>query len=102
MKTFSQLKKDLQVGALVKTIHNYIKPERDGQTRKIAKVQTNAIAFEIPENEQKPNIWGQLQTMSWLWWDKANCYEYEGNIFKVYHYTKDNEKILDFVYEIVK
>ena len=102
MKTFSQLKKDLHVGVLVKTINNYIKPERNGQVRKIAKVQSNAIAFELPIEEQKPNLWGQVQTMSWLWWDKASCYEYDENIFKVYHFTDANEKILDFIYEILE
>lgn len=102
MKTFSQLKKDLHEGVIVKTINNFIKPERNGQTRKIGKVQTNAIAFEIPLNEQKEDFRGITQTLSWLWWDKANCYDYEGNIFKVYHYTKDNERVLDFIYEILE
>lgn len=102
MKTFAQLKKDIKVGTTIKTICNNIKPERNGQVRKVGKVQTNAIAFEIPECEQKRNLWGELQTLSWLWWDKASNYEYDNNIFKVYHTdTKTNERVLDFIYEII-
>lgn len=102
MKTFSQLKKDLQAGTQVKTLLNNIRPEKNGQVRRIGKVQTNAIAFEIPENEQKTNLWGETQTLSWLWWDKASNYEYDGNTFKVYHTDKrTNERVLDFIYEII-
>lgn len=103
MKTFSQLKKDLKVGTTIKTVLNNVRPEKNGQVRKIGKVQTNAIAFEIPLDEQEPNIWGKIQTLSWLWWDKASNYEYNGNIFKVYHTDKrTNERILLFVYEIIE
>ena len=52
MKSFSQLKKDIKVGTMIETILNNYKPERNGQIRKVAKVQTNAIAFEIPQEEQ--------------------------------------------------
>lgn len=87
MKTFAQLKRDIKEGSLIKTILNNIKPEKNGEIRKIGKVQSNAIAFET--------IKGKL---SWLWWGKASQYEYEGNIFKVF----DNNKNLCFVYEIME
>ena len=87
-KTFSQLKKDLQVGVLVKTIANNIKPEMNGQVRAIGKVQSNAIAF-IRDDKQ----------LSWLWWGKASEYEYEDNTFKVY--SKDHSQVY-FVYEIMR
>lgn len=94
MKTFSQLKKDLQLGVKVKTILNNCKPEMNGQVREIGKVQTNAIAFLRADNQ-----------LSWLWWGKASDYEYEGNIFKVYDepraYNNFTRNLL-FVYEIVK
>lgn len=89
VKSFAQLKRDLSLGTLVKTIHNYCKPERDGEVRKIAKVQTNAIAFERPEDLDRP---------SWIWW-KDHKVEYIDNIFKVFS-KKTNE--LYFEYEIVK
>ena len=89
VKSFAQLKRDLSLGTLVKTIHNYCKPERDGEVRKIAKVQTNAIAFERPEDIDRP---------SWIWW-KDHKVEYIDNIFKVFS-KKTNE--LYFEYEIVK
>lgn len=102
MKTFTQLKKDIKAGVTIKTILNIIRPEKNGQVRKVGKVQTNAIAFEIPKEEQKRDIFGNIQTLSWLWWDKASNYEYNGNIFKVYHTDKrTNERILDFIYEII-
>lgn len=102
MKTFSQLKKDIKVGTTITTILNNIRPEKNGQIRKIGKVQTNAIAFEIPLEEQKRDIFGNIQTLSWLWWDKASNYEYDGNTFKVYHIDKrTNERVLDFIYEII-
>ena len=115
MKTFAQLKRDLQVGKIVKTILNIHKPERTGQDRKIGKTQSNAIAFEIPQEEQKRNWRGELMTLSWLWLDlPANYYEYDGNTFKVYAPKKINRifvngkekkeyigKELEFIYEIL-
>lgn len=98
MKTFAQLKRDIVEGVKIKTILNNIKPEKNGEIRKIGKVQSNAIAFEIPEEQQKPNIWGEIQTLSWLWWGKASQYEYEENVFKIF----DNNKNLCFVYEILE
>lgn len=93
-KSFNQLKKDLQVGVLVKTLTNNCKPEMNGQVRAIGKVQTNAIAFLRDDDK-----------LSWLWWGKASCYEYEDNVFKVYdepraynNYTRN----LLFVYEIMR
>ena len=86
-KSFAQLKRDLQVGVLVKTIHNYCKPEKDGEVRKIAKVQTNAIAFETA-NPDKP---------SWIWW-KEHKVEYTDKVFKVYSKKTDE---LFFEYEII-
>ena len=47
-KTFAQLKKDLKEGMEIKTVLNNIRPERNGQVRKIVKGQTNDIDFEIP------------------------------------------------------
>ena len=98
MKTFAQLKRDIKEGTLIKTILNNIKAEKNGEIRKVGKVQSNAIAFEIPKEQQKTNIWGETQTLSWLWWGKASQYEYEGNVFKVF----DNNKNLCFVYEIME
>lgn len=86
-KSFAQLKRDLQVGVLVKTIHNYCKPEKDGEVRKIAKMQTNAIAFETA-NPDRP---------SWIWW-KEHKVEYTGKVFKVYSKKTDE---LFFEYEII-
>lgn len=99
-KTFAQLKKDLKEGMEIKTVLNNIRPERNGQVRKIGKVQTNAVAFEIPKEEQHTNLFGEIQTLSWLWWGKASCYDYDDNIFKVYHFDIQNNRVLDFVYEI--
>lgn len=94
MKSFSQLKKDLQTGVKVKTIFNYCKPENNGQIRAIGKVQTNAIAFLKDDSK-----------LSWLWWGKASNYEYEDNVFKVYDepnaYNNFTRNLL-FVYEIIK
>lgn len=98
MKTFAQLKRDIKEGSLIKTILNNIKPEKNGEIRKVGKVQSNAIAFEIPKEQQKTNIWGEVQILSWLWWGKASQYEYQDNIFKVF----DNNKNLCFVYEIME
>lgn len=87
-KTFNQLKKDLQVGVMVKTIANNIKPEMNGQVRAIGKVQSNAIAFLREDNK-----------LSWLWWGKASEYEYEDDTFKVY--SQDHSEIY-FIYQIVR
>ena len=100
MKSFSQLKRDIKKGTTIKTILNVWKPEKNGQTRKVGIVQTNAIAFEIPKEEQKENLRGEIQTLSWLWWGKASQYEYENNIFKVYDEIK-GERVLSFVYQIL-
>lgn len=88
VKSFAQLKRDLQVGTLVKTVHNYIKPEKDGQIRGIAIVQSNAIAFEAND----------LNKPSWIWW-KDHKVEYVGNTFKVYS-KKTGE--LFFEYAIIE
>lgn len=98
MKTFAQLKRDFCEGAIIKTVLNNCKPERTGQIRKIVKVQTNAIAFEIPEKDRYRNILGVWQTLSWLYWDKASNYEYDGDTVKCYH-TDNGERILDFIYQ---
>lgn len=95
MKTFAQLKRDIKEGSKIKTVLNNIKPEKNGEIRKVGKVQSNAIAFEI---EPKLNIWGQTVNLSWLWWGKASQYEYENNIFKVF----DENKNLCFIYEIME
>lgn len=100
MKTFAQLKRDLVKGTTIKTIYNHFKPERNGEIRKIGKVQKNAIAFEIPQEQQVKSIWGEIQTLSWLWWTKASNYEYEENIFKVYDEV-NGKKELSFIYEII-
>lgn len=89
MKSFSQLKRDLQVGTKVKTIFNTYKPELNDEVREISITQTNAIAFKCIRNNRETN--------SWLWWAKAKNYEYEDNIFKCYN---DNHE-LEFVYEIM-
>ena len=88
VKSFAQLKRDLQVGTLVKTVHNYIKPDKDGQIRGIAKVQSNAIAFET-NDPNKP---------SWLWW-KDHKVEYIDNTFKVY--SKQTGELF-FEYRIIQ
>lgn len=100
MKTFAQLKRDIKEGTTIKTILNNWKPERNGQIRKVAKVQTNAIGFEIPEEQQTRNIFGEIQTISWLWWGKASQYEYEDNTFKIYD-DINGKRILSFIYEII-
>ena len=87
LKSFMQMRRDLQVGVIVKTIVNNIKPEREGEVRKISRVQTNAIAFKNPLNNQE----------SWLWFGKASNYEYDGKTFKVF----DDNKELLFEYEII-
>ena len=101
MKTFAQLKRDMSEGTLVETVLNNCRPEKTGQIRKIVKAQSNAIAFEIPENEQRADFFGRTQTMSWLWWDKASCYDYDGDTVKVYHIEKDGTCSLDFIYKIL-
>ena len=101
MKTFAQLKRDIKEGTTIKTILNTYKPEKNGQIRKITAVQTNAIGFEIPEEQQTINpITKQINTISWLWWGKASQYEYEGDTFKVYDEYKGN-RILSFIYQIL-
>ena len=93
-KSFNQMKKDLHVGVKVKTIHNFIKPEKDGAVREIAKVQTNAIAFK----DNTPS------GLSWLWFAKAGNYEYEDNIIKVYDDPasyNNYQRTLVFEYEII-
>ena len=96
MKTFAQLKRDLQVGVKIKTIINNCKPELNGQVREIMLTQTNAIAFK--RDDGRP---------SYLWWPKqASKYvEYEGDTFKIYDAPNNwngNKRTLMFVYEIVK
>jgi hypothetical protein len=100
MKTFSQLKRDMHEGVRVKTVLNNYKPERNGQIRKIAKVQTNAICFEIPQEEQHRDIFGNLQVLSYFWWDKASNYEYDGDTVKVFC-SANGQKELAFIYQIM-
>ena len=101
MKTFSQLKRDIKEGTKIKTILNTYKPEKNGQIRKITAVQTNAIGFEIPEEQQTINpITKQVNKISWLWWGKASQYEYDGDTFKVYDECK-GDRILSFIYQIL-
>jgi len=93
LKSFSQLKKDLKVGVTVRTIRNNCKPEMTGEIRTISKVQTNAIAFKRSDGKD-----------SWLWWGKANNYEYENNNIKVYDEPSkynDFKRTLVFEYEIL-
>lgn len=66
----------------------------------MGKVQSNAIAFEIPKEDQKSDFRGEIQTLSWLWWGKANQYEYENNVFKIYDEIR-GERVLSFIYEII-
>ena len=101
MKTFSQLKRDIKEGTKIKTILNTYKPEKNGQIRKITAVQTNAIGFEIPEEQQTINpITKQVNKISWLWWGKASQYEYDGDTFKVYDECK-GDRILSLIYQIL-
>jgi len=94
MKTFAQLKRDIQEGITIKTVTNNCKPEMSGQVRKVGKVQSNAIAFLRDDGK-----------LSWIWWPKANCVEYEENTFKIYdeprEYNNFTRELL-FVYEIVR
>lgn len=101
MKTFTQLKRDIKQGIKIKTILNNCRPEKNGQVRTVAVVQSNAIGFEIPEEEQHRNIHGEIQKVSWLWWGKASQYEYENNTFKVFEDIK-GERVLLFIYEIIQ
>jgi len=97
MKTFSQLKRDLQKGVKIRTILNNLKPEFNGEIRTIKTVQTNAVSFECVRNGR--------ETESWLWWGKAANYEYEGNIFKVYDNPMEHNNFkreLLFEYEIME
>lgn len=96
MKSFSQLKKDLQVGVKIKTILNNVKPEKNNQVRELIKVQTNAIVFKDETH---------TSGTSYLWYPKASLVEYEDNIFKIYEEPNkynNNTKTLLFVYEILK
>lgn len=94
LKTFAQLKRDLQVGVKVKTLVNNCKPEMEGQVRPVGKVQTNAIAF-VRDDEK----------LSWLWWpDTAKNIEYDNNIFSVYEKPNkynNQQRTLLFTYEIL-
>lgn len=96
MKTFAQLKRDLKVGTIVKTVLNNCKPEMTGEIRKIQVVQSNAIAFERKEDSSRP---------SWLWWPKASEIEYDGDTFKVYAAPaswNNNTRTLEFIYQIIQ
>lgn len=94
IKSFLQLKKDLKVGTVIKTIKNFIKPEKEGEIRQIGKVQTNAIAFLRDDGR-----------LSYLWWQGgASCIEYEGDTFKVYNPParyNNYQKTLAFIYQII-
>ena len=93
IKSFSQLKRDLKVGTVIKTIKNFIKPEKEGEIRQIGKVQTNAIAFLRDDGR-----------LSYLWWQGASCVEYEGDTFKVYDpasRSNNYQKTLAFIYQII-
>ncbi len=94
MKTFAQLKRDIKEGTSIKTISNAIKPELNNQVRVVGKTQGNAIAFTREDGK-----------LSWLWWPKASCVEYDGDTFKIYEEPKPYNnftRTLAFVYQIVK
>lgn len=94
MKTFAQLKRDIKEGTIIKTVNNFCKPEMSGQIRKVGKVQSNAIAFTREDGK-----------LSWIWWPKATCIEYDGDTFKVYSEPKEYNnftKELLFIYQIMK
>ena len=88
-KTFSQLKKDLQVNTKLKCIYNYY-GKNIGTIRRISRTQTNAV---IIETIKEGNI-----VESFLWFPaKASQCEYIDNIFTFY--SNDNIKLLS--YEII-
>jgi hypothetical protein len=79
MKTLADVKRRLQVGAVVEmTYHRFA--VADGKPlpppRKVALVQSNAVAFEATDYSN-----GRL---SWLYWPKASEVHVQGDEFAIF------------------
>lgn len=81
IKNLSQLKKSIKIGTEFHIIEHYVRPEYNGQTRKISKVQTNgfySIIKSEPEHKcSKANnglgVWCSYGKASdWLFTEHSN------------------------------
>ena len=71
MRTLSDLKKRIVLGAKIVKIdccHEKYKPETLNKVRTIDKVQSNAFTMDG----------------SWMWYQKASDYEFDGDCFSVF------------------
>ncbi len=91
IKTFAQLKRDLQNIYLnngsIKTLTNNIKPEKNGQTRQIHNLQTNAIIFK-DETTRTGN--------SYLWYPKTSYIKYYDDILEIYEDTAQTKLLFKY------
>lgn len=79
IKSFAELKRKLQPGAVVTLLSResaplFPGPDGCGVKRKVLVAQSNAVAFENPRNDSRP---------SWLYWPKASEVELFDGGFKV-------------------
>lgn len=72
--SLAALRRRLVVGTEVAVVENPVRPETVGHRRRVARVQTNAVAF-------KPDEWDDAEMErrggSWLYWPKAGDVAYE-------------------------
>ena len=92
MKTYAQLKKDLQVGKQLKVIYHATRQEQVGNIKTITKTQSNAIYTTCEKDRDGKEIRLDLPT-------SASLVEYENNIFTIYFVgARDlNEQELEFL-----
>jgi len=68
MKTLADLKRAIKVGTKILKVDSAIKVETVGKIRTVDHVQGNAFTMD----------------KSWMWWEKKDCYEIDGDTFSVY------------------
>lgn len=82
MKTFAQLKRDLQVGVKVKQVLNEVMGGVINEdVREVSKVRRDAVALKTNKNGKVVDSWMYFP-------DKASDVEYTGNTFTFIIYGK--------------
>ena len=71
MKTFSDVKRRLRVGAVLECVENTYQPKLNGTRRKVEVVQTNAVAFQRAQDDGSflPEI--PRRDLFWLYYPKT-------------------------------
>ena len=92
MKTLAEMKRDVANGREFKILEHYISPEHTGEIRTPNVIQTNGFYSVVKDNPCHPVSMANGNKGYWYGYEKANCYEFDGD--KVLFKFKDGEKFM--------